>query len=65
MDLKKTMKWHKPAETLDLTNGRVLFLHEKIDGDGLYCYNWEHRQRCRNRKEQNLKWKKEKISEDI
>ena len=29
--MKKTMKWHKPAETLDLTNGRVLFLHEKID----------------------------------
>ena len=33
---------------LDMTNGRVLFLHEKIDGDGLYCYNWEHRQKCRS-----------------
>lgn len=39
MDLKKTMKWHKPAETLDLTNGRVLFLTEIIDGGLDCCYN--------------------------
>ena len=36
---KKTMKWHKPAETLDLTNGRVLFLTEIIDGGLDCCYN--------------------------
>lgn len=39
LNLKKIIKWRKPAETLDLTNGRVLFLHEKIDGYGLCCYN--------------------------